>query len=363
MSTKICRFGVPPDTTDAAILGACARVFEHGEPSTGFVGIQEPERVRQRKWFYLLVAGWDWELEEVAEDLSRDFPELTALIWMDNVGAFKLEHYRGGADTQLVLGLVSEGPRVDVYAGTITGDYPQLRFSPRELRAMERKPEEELTDLEREVVQDYQNAVSIGLAELFPEDGRAFLSVGYEREVYALVVDGEPVAPRRVRDDQIGYGVDNLPYDWMGMPVEDYGDTGAAVSEGRAAYEQARRLDAAGAWQEALEASQRGLESHPSFHDNWLHTMERAYAGLNRLPEALATIDRLLRSPSLSDDMRGLCFYNRACYLSRQGELDAAMDALDAAIAIDPVHGADAPDDPDFAPLYDSPRFRASCGR
>jgi len=43
----------------------------------------------------------------VAADLSADFPELTALIWMDNVGAFELEHYR---DSELVLGLVSEGP-------------------------------------------------------------------------------------------------------------------------------------------------------------------------------------------------------------------------------------------------------------
>jgi uncharacterized Ntn-hydrolase superfamily protein len=58
------------------------------------------------------------------------------------------------------------------------------------------------------------------------------------------------------------------------------------------------------------------------------------------------------------DGATGEPHYHLACYLSRAGRAEEALDALAAAVARDPKLGPRAADDPDLKPLTDRPRFQ-----
>jgi hypothetical protein len=53
-----------------------------------------------------------------------------------------------------------------------------------------------------------------------------------------------------------------------------------------------------------------------------------------------------------------LAQYNLACVRVRQQRLDDAMQLLEDALPASDVLRANAPKDPDLAPLYDNPRFK-----
>lgn len=212
MSTKLCLFGVPPHTEDHEILQRCAQLFAARPPRVAYVGLQEPLGVRARRWFYLLVdREWGWAFEPLARQLAGGFPDLTALLQVDAHGRCRLEHYATGEPPRLVFGISSEGPHVELHAGTLAGMYPQMHFSRDELEALQTKPEAAMTESERHAVFRPLDAVRIGLAELFPDDGDAFLAVGRGGTVFALVEDGRAVEPQAVDRATLPPALSSLP--------------------------------------------------------------------------------------------------------------------------------------------------------
>lgn len=66
------------------------------------------------------------------------------------------------------------------------------------------------------------------------------------------------------------------------------------------------------------------------------------------------------KPPGLSDGEAQACYYNSACAHARLGEIDAAFDALTAAVNAgynDSQARATLESDPDLAPLRNDPRF------
>ncbi|MFV8749797.1 hypothetical protein ACNOYE_04550 [Nannocystaceae bacterium ST9] len=212
MSTRLCLFGVPATLDEVAIVPAIASwLGGHGLPSRACVLLQAPEQVRERRWFQILVdERWSWTFESAAKHLARHFDELSALLFHDGYGVFKFEHRRRG---ELVLGLNTVGPLIDLYAGRLSETHPQSGFSPDELRALQAKPADALSERERDAVSNYLDAVRIGIAELFPADEAAFLQVGQARQFIEIVAEGQSIAPRTTSDWR---GLSSWPSDWDG---------------------------------------------------------------------------------------------------------------------------------------------------
>jgi hypothetical protein len=216
MSTRLCLFGVPTSIDEAAILAAVSEWLA-GQPSRpGFaaVGIQADADMLARRWFYVLVdRSWAWTFEATARALAARFDELTAVLYDDRSGVFKFEHRRAGT---LVLGLDTVGPYIDVHAGTLKGSYPQSGFSVDELRELGDKPWDDMTPRERDAVSNYAGAVTIGINELFPDDERAFVSMGYETHVHQIVADRAVTPPIVIAKGALPQGLWNFPSEWDG---------------------------------------------------------------------------------------------------------------------------------------------------
>jgi hypothetical protein len=105
-----------------------------------------------------------------------------------------------------------------------------------------------------------------------------------------------------------------------------------------------------------VEALLRNSYTHPRLHvfEYWRENGERDRAG--RVFEDAVSEMRELSAPPIA---LGMVVYNLACVRAEQGRLDDSLDLLEEAFAIRPVIKEMAPTDPDLAPLYNDPRFKA----
>jgi len=221
MSTRLCVFGVDPEMDDKTIVAAARAFFEAAKrrPTCAFLGIQQKGRTKKRRWLYFLVdQGWGFTFEGVAGGLARQFEEMTAILYHDGWGVFKFEHYetKKGKAPSLVLGLNTVGPLIDLYKGKIKGKYPQSGFTVAQLRALEKKSPDELTEAELAAVSEYANAPRIGLDELFPGEGREFIRMGYETKFHRIVEGGQVVEAKIVKEGDLPGDLTNFPEDWEG---------------------------------------------------------------------------------------------------------------------------------------------------
>jgi tetratricopeptide (TPR) repeat protein len=105
-----------------------------------------------------------------------------------------------------------------------------------------------------------------------------------------------------------------------------------------------------------VEALLRNSYTHPRLHlFEYLREngeRDRAY----RVFEDAVSELRELSAPPIA---LGMAIYNLACIRAEQGRLDDALGLLQEAFLMRPVIKEVAPTDPDLAPLYDDPRFKA----
>jgi hypothetical protein len=223
MSTRLCLFGVSKATDDSAIIDAVKGVFRTYDtlPGPVYVGIQSKAAAKERRFFYLLVGGGlSWTFETMSRHLARAFPEMTSILYHDGWGVFKFEHREKAENgaPKLVLGINTVGPYIEVYAGKLAKSYPQSGFTDDELRALHEKNPDDMTEAECKAVMEYKHAVDIGINELFPEDGRRYIKVGYEKSFTPVVLDGAVVASKvaAVKESDLPRGVSNFPSEWEG---------------------------------------------------------------------------------------------------------------------------------------------------
>ncbi|MFI4978427.1 MAG: TPR end-of-group domain-containing protein [Solirubrobacterales bacterium] len=105
-----------------------------------------------------------------------------------------------------------------------------------------------------------------------------------------------------------------------------------------------------------VEALLRNSYTHPRLHlfEYWRENGERDRA--HQVFEDAVSELRELSAPPIA---LGMVIYNLACIRVEEGRDDDALDLLEEAFAIRPVIKEAAPTDPDLAPLYDDPRFKA----
>ncbi|HXI95090.1 MAG TPA: tetratricopeptide repeat protein [Candidatus Acidoferrum sp.] len=105
-----------------------------------------------------------------------------------------------------------------------------------------------------------------------------------------------------------------------------------------------------------VEALLRNSYTHPRLHlvEYLRENGERDRA--HRLFEDAVTEMRELSAPPIA---LGMVIYNLACARAEQGRLDEALGLLEEAFAIRPAIKEFAATDPDLAPLYEDPRFKA----
>jgi hypothetical protein len=103
------------------------------------------------------------------------------------------------------------------------------------------------------------------------------------------------------------------------------------------------------------EALLRNSYTHPRLH---LSEYWKENGSLDRA--ARLWEDAQTELPAAGAPPRFLAFaqYNLACIRARQGESDAAVQLLAAALVVSDVLRAAAPKDADLESLYDDPRFR-----
>lgn len=123
---------------------------------------------------------------------------------------------------------------------------------------------------------------------------------------------------------------------------------GAKLLEGEA-------LRALGHWEDALEPLRRVTEQEPKRLEAWLG-IGWCLKRLGRLDEAIAVLEQGLEAAPLQP----ILHYNLACYLSLGGSVQAAIEHLARAIAIDGRFRDLTEVEPDFDPIRSDPRFVAA---
>jgi tetratricopeptide (TPR) repeat protein len=132
------------------------------------------------------------------------------------------------------------------------------------------------------------------------------------------------------------------------LPAERRTEVDACLLEGEA-------LRALGEWEAAIPALTRAANGRPGRLEAWLG-LGWCRKRLGRLDEAIAALDRgLLVFPD-----QPILLYNLACYHSLAGDVQAAIDHLAGAIALDDrfrdLTGAER----DFDAIRSDPRFVAA---
>lgn len=156
-----------------------------------------------------------------------------------------------------------------------------------------------------------------------------------------LLEQDKPVPPssRRVLERAIGM-LAELPEPTRSLPP-------AKLLEGEA-------LRALGRWEESLAALRMAAENEPQRLEAWLG-MGWCLKRLGRLDEAIAALDQgLAASPR-----EPILLYNLSCYHALAGRVQASIEHLTKAIAIDARFRDLTGAEPDFDPIRKDPRFVA----
>lgn len=149
-----------------------------------------------------------------------------------------------------------------------------------------------------------------------------------------------PASARRVLDRALGL-LGELPEPTRSLPA-------TKLLEGEA-------LRAAGRWQEALEPLRAVTQGDPERLEAWLG-LGWCLKRLGRLAEAIAVLEQGL----VATPLQPILHYNLACYLSLDGSVQAAIEHLTRAIAIDGRFRDLTEVEPDFDPIRTDPRFVAA---
>ena len=158
-------------------------------------------------------------------------------------------------------------------------------------------------------------------------------------ELGELLVEADrpvPASARRLFDRALGL-LDSLPEPARTLPEPK-------LLEGEA-------LRALGRWTEALAPFRLVTDEDPARIEAWLG-LGWCLKRLGRLDEAIAGLEAAPRQPILH--------YNLACYLSLDGSVQAAIEHLTRAIAIDGRFRDLTEVEPDFDPIRADPRFVAA---
>jgi len=162
-------------------------------------------------------------------------------------------------------------------------------------------------------------------------------------ELGELLVDTDqpvPESARRLLDRALGL-LAELPEPTRSLP-------GTKMLEGEA-------LRALGRWEEALHPLEAVTEHDPARLEAWLG-MGWCLKRLGRLDEAIAVLERGLEATP----RQPILHYNLSCYLSLGGRVQAAIEHLTRAIAIDGRFRDLTEVEPDFDPIRADPRFVAA---
>jgi tetratricopeptide (TPR) repeat protein len=162
-------------------------------------------------------------------------------------------------------------------------------------------------------------------------------------ELGELLVDSDrpvPESAKRLLDRALGL-LAELPEPTRSLP-------GTKMLEGEA-------LRALGHWQDALRALETVTEHDPARLEAWLG-MGWCLKRLGRLDDAIAVLERGLEATP----QQPILHYNLSCYLSLGGRVQAAIEHLARAIAIDGRFRDLTEVEPDFDPIRTDPRFVAA---
>ncbi|MBA3463731.1 MAG: hypothetical protein H0T46_27490 [Deltaproteobacteria bacterium] len=141
---------------------------------------------------------------------------VTEVYHNDRSGLYWFNHQ----STDVSFVLASVGPYLVGDRDKITCPYPQRRYTDSELRALHDKPEDERTTEEFEAIEDYKNAVQIGLEMFYP--GRVdYLQVFHQRSGW-VVSDGETNIERAMTIE--------LPHGWHRCVEAELPDDLAALA-------------------------------------------------------------------------------------------------------------------------------------
>ena len=162
-------------------------------------------------------------------------------------------------------------------------------------------------------------------------------------ELGELLVESDkpvPASARRLFDRALEM-LAELPEPTRSLP-------GTRLLEGEA-------LRALGRWEEALGPLRAVTEDDPARLEAWLG-LGWCLKRLGRLDAAIAELERGLAATP----RQPILHYNLACYLSLDGSVQAAIEHLTRAIAIDGRFRDLTEVEPDFDPIRADPRFVAA---
>lgn len=167
-------------------------------------------------------------------------------------------------------------------------------------------------------------------------------ATGYIELGELLVETDRPVpeSARRLLERALGL-LAELPEPTRSLP-------GTKMLEGEA-------LRALGRWEDALHLLQAVTEHDPDKLEAWLG-MGWCLKRLGRLEDAIGVLERGLEATP----QQPILHYNLSCYLSLGGRVQAAIEHLARAIAIDGRFRDLTEVEPDFDPIRTDPRFVAA---
>ena len=240
MSYKQCIFGVPTASLSRELLidnlNSYMTQLSSDVELPDVYALISPEEEATRTGLRLFMLGTDGPRRGgtmiargfLVESLRR-FEDiiLAVCLYDDQNGVFMFNLNQ--ANTNAFIHLLSDGCYLGGDLDAIEFDYPQKSFSREELQGFNKKDPSELTDAEYLAVAEYKDALSLGLAQFFPNATRAgCLDLLYAKE--ALVVyraDDEDLSGARCDKPQnwcnmMAFWPEPVDWMWAGMKERHY---------------------------------------------------------------------------------------------------------------------------------------------
>jgi len=200
MSTKTACFAVEGAISDDEMLAGvhtfldvCDRLRDRM-----VVEIEHVAPGHLLRYFRLLGSprgGYVYDLEPFLEAFVSPSRPLVVLLHDDQHGVYLFERWSNG---ERDLSILSDGPYVGTTSCQITVDFVQKRRSRDEIIALHDKPYDQLTQEERNVIERWEDAITIGLRQCYPGEGRRYLREAWKHSVtYELVTGGRACTPQR----------------------------------------------------------------------------------------------------------------------------------------------------------------------
>jgi len=222
MSTKVFAMAVPSAAPDDAIVPFFPYDYERSAGLNDgsrwesiYVDVEPAGHTLRHVRAYGIKGGAQWAGQRATDTF------LLAFLKFAKVGAVTIHHddqhgvflfekwdYRDATaeenheqwvDSMRVLSILSDGPYVAAGIGVLAVDYVQRRFTHDELRALHERDFESLAPSERDAVERWEDAVTVGLRQVCPNDPpKRYLGAAWESATtYQVVARGHAIAPVR----------------------------------------------------------------------------------------------------------------------------------------------------------------------